>query len=63
MLVLARRPGESIRLTLEDGTEIFVTFLGWRGRDAIRLGLSAPPAVEILRNELVERKENGRAVT
>jgi carbon storage regulator CsrA len=55
-LVLSRKLGEAIRLTCDDGTEIVVTVLGWRNRGGIKLGIEAPPAVDILRGELVERE-------
>jgi carbon storage regulator CsrA len=64
MLVLSRNLGESIRLTNEnDGTEIVVTVLGWRNRGGIKLGIEAPARVEILRGELVELENDGRAGT
>lgn len=48
MLVLTRKPNESITI---DG-EIEITVLEVTG-NRIRLGIKAPPAVKILRNELV----------
>lgn len=50
MLVLTRRANQSIHL-LEPG--IVVTVLSSR-RGAIRLGISAPDDVSVLRSELVE---------
>lgn len=57
MLVLSRLRDQNIRLTLmEDlpaGTEIDVTALDIRG-DRVRLGLSAPASVRILRQEILD---------
>ncbi len=51
MLILSRKKGESIRI----GDEIIVKFLGPSERfpDQIRLGISAPKEVNIVRTELV----------
>lgn len=51
MLVLTRRPEESIELT--GGVRIVV--LGVRGRNGVRIGIDAPPDVEIWRSELANR--------
>jgi carbon storage regulator len=51
MLVLSRRPDEELVL---DGN-IIITVLEVRGNQ-IRLGISAPPAVTVLRRELLDRK-------
>jgi len=48
MLLLTRRSGESVTLTLPDGTEVVVTVLG----DGTRLGIEAPRSVEIARTEI-----------
>lgn len=57
MLVLSRLPDQNIRLTLTEdlpaGTEIDVTTLDVRG-DKVRLGLSAPQSVRILRQEILD---------
>jgi carbon storage regulator len=47
MLVLTRKPGESLVI----GHEITVTVLKVEG-DRVRLGIQAPPTVRILRHEL-----------
>jgi carbon storage regulator len=47
MLVLSRKPGESIVI----GNEILVTVLEVRG-DQIRLGIDAPRAVTVNRKEI-----------
>ena len=50
MLILTRRVGE--KLTIGDQTT--VTVLGVRGNQ-VRLGISAPPNVEVHRQEVFER--------
>jgi len=47
MLVLSRKEGEQIKI----GDDITVTVIR-TGRDRIRLGVDAPPDVQILREEL-----------
>jgi len=51
MLELRRRPRESIKI----GQEITLTVLGVKGR-AVKLGINAPSDVEILREEILERR-------
>ncbi len=59
MLVLSRREGETIKIG--DGIEVVV--VGIRG-DRVRIGISAPPEVEICREELARdwkpHKKEGR---
>ena len=50
MLILTRRPGETIYI----GDEVTVTVLGVKGNQ-VRIGINAPDKVNILREELVER--------
>jgi carbon storage regulator CsrA len=50
MLILARRPNE----TLTIGTEITVTVLGVKGNQ-VRLGVNAPKTVAVHREEIFER--------
>jgi carbon storage regulator len=52
MLILTRRPHESIRL----GSRIRVTVLGFKGNQ-VRIGIEAPPDVTIDREEIWERKQ------
>jgi carbon storage regulator len=52
MLILTRRPHESIRL----GSRIRITVLGFKGNQ-IRIGIEAPPEVTIDREEIWERKQ------
>ena len=49
MLVLTRRPGESIRI----GDNVYVTILEVDG-SKVRIGIDAPSSVQILRSELEE---------
>lgn len=51
MLILSRKTGESIVL----GDNVFVTVLGFKGR-AVSIGIDAPDALPILRNELYQKK-------
>ncbi len=57
MLILSRKLGEQIVI----GDQILVTVLSGKG-DRIRLGISAPAGVPILRQELerLPRKADGR---
>ena len=54
MLVLTRKPGQSIII----GDEIEVQVLSVAG-EKVRLGITAPREVGIFRNEVHERIENG----
>lgn len=49
MLILTRRPGESIQV----GQDIEISILEIRGNQ-VRLGINAPPDVLVLRSELVD---------
>jgi carbon storage regulator len=50
MLILSRRPGESVKI----GDEVTVTVLSVKGGQ-VRLGFSAPPNVAVHREEVYER--------
>jgi carbon storage regulator len=50
MLILSRRPGESVKI----GDEVTVTVLGVKGGQ-VRLGFTAPPTVPVHREEVYER--------
>lgn len=52
MLILSRREAESISL----GDDIVVTIVAV-GNDKVRIGVKAPPAVRVLRNELEVRRQ------
>ncbi len=51
MLILSRRPNESLRI----GTHVVITVVGFNGNQ-IRLGISAPPNVVIDREEVHLRR-------
>jgi carbon storage regulator CsrA len=53
MLVLKRKPDESVRIVGPDGRTVEITVVGVDGRDAVRLAFSAPPDVRIVRSELL----------
>ncbi|HUV94341.1 MAG TPA: carbon storage regulator CsrA [Anaerolineae bacterium] len=55
MLILSRRPGESISI----GDDVMVTVIGVSG-DRVKIGIEAPQHILILREELREavREEN-----
>lgn len=59
MLVLTRKPGESIVI----GNEVTVTVVEVRG-DQVRLGISAPRSVQVYREEVYREieRENAQAV-
>ena len=53
MLVLTRRPQESIRL----GSCVRITVLGFKGNQ-VRLGIEAPAEVSVDREEVWQRKRH-----
>jgi len=53
MLILTRRPGETIILELPTGERITVTVLAVKGNQ-IRIGTDAPDDISIVREELLE---------
>ena len=55
MLILSRRPGQSIRI----GDDITVTVLAVKGNQ-FRLGFTAPPNVAIHRQEVYQRMQAER---
>lgn len=60
MLVLSRRPGESVVL----GEDVTITILEVRG-DVVRVGIDAPRSLKVHRAELLEQlqEENQRAAS
>ena len=55
MLILTRRPGESVKI----GDDITITVLGVRGNQ-LRLGFTAPQNVAVHREEVYERIRSER---
>jgi carbon storage regulator CsrA len=60
MLVLSRKRNESVVLTLEDGRIITFTIVD-QGPARTRLGIEAPPTVQVDRSEVYERKRSEAA--
>lgn len=63
MLVLTRYPSEEVVMTLSNGEQIVITFLGVK-RQQTRFGIIAPKSVTVDRREVYERKQaekNGEA--
>ena len=58
MLILSRRPGESVKI----GDEVTVTVLGVNGLQ-VRLGFAAPQDVAVHREEIYLRLKTDKAVT
>ena len=57
MLILTRRPGESLIIELPTGEQIKVTVLEVKGNQ-IRIGTNAPDDIAIVREELLEGLQN-----
>ena len=55
MLILTRRTGEQIDITLEDGRRITITQLGVKGNQ-VRYGIDAPRTITVDRSEVTARK-------
>jgi carbon storage regulator len=58
MLILTRRPGESVRI----GDDITVTVLGIKGGQ-LRLGFTAPKHVSVHREEVFKRIRDEKSTT
>lgn len=54
MLILTRVPNSAIHI----GPDIVITVLGVKGR-SVRIGVSAPKELKVLRDELVESDDPG----
>ena len=53
MLVLSRKVGEKIRIGLDIEVEVLECYASEHGNGRVRLGLTAPADVKILRTELI----------
>ena len=53
MLILTRRPGETLIIKLPTGEQITVTVLQVKGNQ-VRVGTDAPADISIVREELLE---------
>jgi carbon storage regulator CsrA len=58
MLIIKRAVGERFRLKLPDGSECWVSVQELEGR-LVSLGITAPRAVRILREEIIPRADRG----
>jgi len=54
MLILTRRPGETLIIELPTGEQVGVTVLGVKGNQ-VRIGTQAPADISIVREELLDR--------
>ncbi len=54
MLILTRRPGESIIIELPTGQQIQVVVLGVKGNQ-VRIGTEAPKEIAVHREEIAQR--------
>ncbi|TWT57701.1 hypothetical protein KOR42_10650 [Thalassoglobus neptunius] len=59
MLVLSRHVDEDIVITLEDGRRIEIKAVAMRG-DRVRIGITAPRTIKILRAEILEQPALGQ---
>lgn len=57
MLILSRRPGESVKI----GDEVTMTVLGMRNNQ-VRIGVTAPKSVAVHREEVYQRIQAVEAV-
>jgi carbon storage regulator len=58
MLILTRRPGESLFIETPAGEQIEVTVLGIKGNQ-VRIGTNAPADISIVREELLRAGPEG----
>lgn len=59
MLILTRRPGEKIIMDI-DGDKVEVEVLGAQNNYDVRLGISAPKSITILREEVALREQQAK---
>jgi carbon storage regulator len=57
MLVLSRRPGESIVIDLGNGQRVTITHIDVK-HDRARIGIEAPKEVTVDREEVRQKKRN-----
>lgn len=55
MLIVTRRTGQTLDITLEDGRVITIAQLGVKGNQ-VRYGIDAPRTILVDRHEVTERK-------
>ncbi len=60
MMILERRHGESIVITLPTGERVVLTVLDRGPTGQARLGISAPRHVPVMRSELLERRKEAQ---
>lgn len=58
MLIVTRRPKESVVMTLEDGRRIVVRLLGVKGLQ-LRIGVECDRSITVHRDEIQERVDQG----
>ena len=52
MLVVKRKTNQRVRI----GDDIWITIVEVCGRNEVRLGVSAPPEIHVLREELIDER-------
>jgi len=57
VLILTRRPGETIIIETPAGEQISITVLEVKGHQ-VRIGTKAPDDISIVREELLDKLEN-----
>jgi carbon storage regulator CsrA len=55
MLILTRKPVQTLDITLEDGRRIVISVLGVAGNQ-VRLGVDAPKTIVVDRHEVTKKK-------
>lgn len=63
MLVLSRKPGESIEILCETGEVVRLVYLSEKGNGVVRLGVDAPKSMQIARSELCEKWKMPKSLT
>ena len=64
MLILIRKPGQEIVIQTAAGEEIRIKVCDIEARDRVKIGITAPRSVSVVRAELIKKAEeearNGR---